>query len=121
LDDFEQALNTRFKINLVIDDKSSETYRDSLVQVYLFEKLHVLVDGKEKKRVFVGSEIEEDALWCYIEYAGIKKFKSLEVRSTLLLETFEDQANIIHFSYGDSEKSIKLDKLRRSGVFTPQR
>ena len=58
-------------------------------------------------------------MWCYIEYKGVKKFKSLELRSTVLTETFDDQANIIHFIYGDYDKSIKLDKLKSTGTFEP--
>jgi hypothetical protein len=118
LNDFEQALNKKYAVNLIIDDKSTLAYRDSLIQAYLFENIKLKVDGKEKKRVYVGSEIEEDAIWCFIEYVGVKKYKSITITSTVLLETFEDQANIIHFAYGDREKSIKLDKLKSSGTFT---
>jgi hypothetical protein len=117
LDDFEQLLNEKYKINLIIDDESTKAYRDSLIQVYLFESISLIIDGKEKKRYYVGNEIEDDAMWCYIEYKGVKKFKSLNIKSTVLLETFEDQANIIHFTYGDYDKSIKLDKLKTTGTF----
>ena len=120
LDDFEQALNKKYDINLIIDDESTLAYRDSLIQDYLFTSIKLKVDGKEKKRVYIGSEIEEDAIWCYIEYEGVKKYKSITITSTVLLETFEDQANIIHFTYGDKEKSIKLDKLKITGTFTPE-
>ena len=118
LDDFELALNNKYGLGLVLDDESTKSYRDSLIQLYLFEKIQLKVDGKEKKRVFVGSEIEEDALWCYIEYEGVSGFNSIEIQSTVLLETFDDQANIIHFSYGEYEKSIKLDKLNTVGKFS---
>ena len=121
LDDFEQALNKKYKSNLIIDNESTKVFRDSLIQVYLFESIHLSIDGKEKKRVFIGNEIEDDAMWCYIEYKGVKKFKSLELRSTVLIETFDDQANIIHFSYGDYDKSIKLDKLKSTGTFEPDK
>lgn len=110
LDDLEQGLSKRFNINLIIDDQSTLAYRDSLIQVYLFEKLNMTFDGKEKKRVYVGNEVEEDAMWCYIEYSGIKKLNSIEIRSTVLLETFDDQGNIFHIKVNDFEKSIKLDK-----------
>ena len=119
LNDFEQALNKKFGVNLIIDDEATIAFRDSLIQVYLFEHIKISVDGKEKKRVFIGSEIEEDAIWCYIEYTGVKKFKSLTITSTVLLETFKDQANIIYFKKGEYEKSIKLDNLKTTGTFTP--
>ena len=112
LDDLEQTLSKKFKINMIIDDITKIEYRDSLIQVYLFENLNITFDGKEKKRVYIGNEVEEDAMWCYIEYSGVKKFNSVEVRSTVLLETFDDQGNIIHFKHENFEKSIKLDKTK---------
>jgi len=118
IDDLEKVLSKKYQINLIIDDKSQAAVRDSLIEAYIFENLQLLVDGKSKKRVYIGNEIEEDGMWCYIEYEGVKKFSSLEVRSTVFLETFEDQANIIHFKYNDYEKSIKLDFAKKSGTFS---
>ena len=119
LDDLEQTLNEKYRVNLVIDDELSKVYRDSLIKVYLFESLQISIDGKEKKGIYIGNEIEDDAMWCYIEFKGIKKFKSLKIKSSVLIETFEDQANIIHFTYGEYEKSIKLDKIKTTGTFKP--
>jgi hypothetical protein len=110
LDDLEQALSKTFSVNLIIDDENTIEFRDSLIQVYVLEHLDMTFDGSEKKRAYVGNEVEEDAMWCYIEYSGIKKFSTLEIRSTVLLKAFDDQDNIIHLKHGDFEKSIKLDK-----------
>jgi len=118
IDDLEQALNKTYKVNLTIDGKTENKLVDSLINDYLKEHLRLAVDGKFKKRVFIGSEIVEDGIWCYIEYEGIKKIKSVEVTSTVFLEIFKDQANIIHFKQGDREKSIKLDVNNKSGKFT---
>ncbi|RLD24090.1 MAG: hypothetical protein DRI71_03585 [Bacteroidetes bacterium] len=118
LDDLEQALSKKFKINMIIDDENTMAYRDSLIQVYLLESLSITFDSKEKKRVYIGNEVEEDAMWCYLEYHGVKKISSIEVRSTVLLETFNDQANIIHFKYGEFEKSIKLDQSKIRSIIS---
>lgn len=120
LDDLEKALNEKYDINIAIDDMSTEAYRDSIIHVYLFETLNLIIDGKVRNRNYIGNEIEEDAMWCYIEYEGIKTFKTLEMTNRVLLETFDDQANIVHFSYGESEKSVKLDKLNFTTVFMPE-
>lgn len=118
IDDLEQALNERFSTNLVIDDESTGILRDSLIQIYILENITILIDGKEKNRTYIGNEIEDDALWSYIEYTGIQKLDTLDIRNTILLDIFDDQANIIHFTAGDYEKSIKLDKLRTSSIIT---
>ena len=117
LDDFEDALNSTYATSLIIDDSARKGERDSLIQLYLFDHLKILVDGKEKKPNYLGSEFEEDGIWCYIEYEGIKKVKSLEVTSTVLLNQFDDQANIIHYIHEGYEKSVKLDDKNLSVTF----
>ena len=117
IDDLEQVLNKTYGVNITIDGNTESGLLDSLINDYLSEHLRLVVDGKIKKRVYIGSEIEEDGIWCYVEYEGIKKIRSIEVTSTVFLETFKDQANIIHFTQGDYEKSIKLDRNNKSGIF----
>ena len=43
--------------------------------------------------------------------------KVVEVRSTVLLESFEDQANIIYFKTDNYDKSRKLDNTITSTTF----
>ena len=118
IDDFKAGLKERFDIDLVLEDESTASFRDSLIQIYILENISILVDGKEKKRTYVGNEFEEDAIWCYLEYVGVKKLAVLEVKNTILFDTYDDQANIIHFSSGEYEKSIKLDQLRDEAKIT---
>lgn len=118
LDDFEEALNKRFGGNIIIDELPV-VKRDSLIDIYLSEKLIITTDGKEKKRTYLGSEFEEDGVWCYIEYVGVKKVKLLSVQSTVLQELFDDQANIIHYKQGEYERSVKLDKVKIHIDFSP--
>jgi hypothetical protein len=117
MDDFEAALNKRFEVNLVIDDSKVLPMRDSLIALYLNEKLAIRVNGKEVDHRYIGSEIEEDGIWCYIEYPGVKKIKSIEVRSSVFLEQFDDQANIVYFQVYGKEKNIKLDRKKSTYLF----
>lgn len=119
LDDLELTLNNRFEASFVIDDIATTSILDSLVSTYMEEHFKIHVDGKIQQGNFLGSEIEEDALWCYIEFEGVRKIKSIEITSTVLLESFEDQANIIHFKANEFEKSTKLDRLKHSTRITP--
>jgi hypothetical protein len=120
LDDLEITLNKRYNQRLVIDDPGTISLRDSLLANYLSESLIIIVNGKTHTGNYLGSEIEEDGLWCYIEFEGIRKLKSIEIINTVLLETFDDQANIIHFATGDYEKSTKLDRARQSVIISPE-
>ena len=112
IDDFTAGLKERFDIELVLEDESTASLRDSLIEIYILENILILVDGKEKKRTYVGNEFEEDGIWCYLEYVSVKKIALLEVKNTILFDTYDDQANIIHFNSGEYEKSIKLDQRK---------
>lgn len=117
LDDLETALNNGFEAGLIIDDEAMKDQRDSLIELYLANKLEVLVDGKTKPANYLGSEFEEDGIWCYIEIEGVRKVKEIKVISTILFEVFDDQANIIHFKQNDFERSVKLDSKSPSFTF----
>lgn len=118
LDDLEQALNNTFGTQLIIDNESNNALRDSLIEQYLVGRLSITVDGKKKDSEFLGSEFEEDGIWCYLEIKGVKKIKQLVVASTILFEEFDDQANIIHFKINEYEKSVKLDRDNWQIIFT---
>lgn len=117
LDDLEETLNERFKITIDVTNPKRPAYRDSLIQVYLFENINITVDGKTKKRTYIGNEIEEDGMWCYIEYFGVKNINSLEITNTVFFDKFDDQANIIHLKYAGKTRSLKLDRATPSDVF----
>ena len=118
LDDLEQTLNKVYGTKLIIDDEELQTKRDSLIRVYLAERLKFKVDGKPRIANYLGSDFEQDGIWCYLEIEKVKKVKNLEVTNTVLFEEFDDQANIIHFKYGEHERSVKLDRKNPNVMFT---
>ena len=117
LDDLEETLNQRFNIIIDVTNPKDPDYRDSLIQVYLFENIQITVDGKSKKRTYIGNEIEEDGMWCYIEYYGVKNMNTVEITNTVFFDKFDDQANIIHLKYAGKTKSLKLDLRTPKDVF----
>ena len=67
---------------------------------------------------FIGKELEDDALWVYFESSGFDEMPSLTVESTLFLEVFHDQSNMVHYSKDDQVVlSTVLNKEVRSHLF----
>lgn len=81
---------------------------DQLVKEYLSDKFIVRVDKKLGKQNFLGHEIEGPAIICYIEIENIKKFNSLEFTNRVILETHEDQSNLINVNFQSKVKSLRL-------------
>lgn len=84
---------------------------------YLSKNLDISVNGNQIEVVYLGYEEEGDGLWCYMEAEKIKKVKTLEVKNTILLETFEDQTNIVHLEFEKKIKSTKLDSKTTEHLF----
>jgi len=95
---------------------------DQLVKDYLADKLKVKVDKKLVKTNYLGHEIEGPAMICYIEIENIKKFSSIEITNKVILETHEDQSNLVNVNFRDKVKSLRLtnDNPTQSVSFKPQ-
>ncbi len=57
---------------------------------------------------FLGWEIEEDAVWCYLEANNTHPQKNIWVCNTLLFEQFSGQTHFVHCLFNGTRKSHKL-------------
>lgn len=85
---------------------------DNFLEKYMLSSLSFQVNGKPTEPTYLGYEVEGEGLWSYIEIEGVKKIKTLDVRNTILLETYDDQTNLVHFEHNDNVQSAKLDKSK---------
>jgi hypothetical protein len=118
VDDFEQTLNKRFDVYLDILAEKDTKSIDSLVEVYINERFSVKIDGKEEELVYLGSELEDNVIWCYQEIYKVKKPKTFEVENTIMFESFDDQSNLIHTTVKGELKSLRLHTNQKKDVVT---
>ncbi|MEQ9423589.1 MAG: hypothetical protein RJQ09_04165 [Cyclobacteriaceae bacterium] len=116
IDDLEQTLNRRFEGNLNLLDPAQKSNVDDLVNKYLGENLRFWVNGREVEFVYWGSEMENNAIWTYIEITGITSLEKLEIENSVMLEIFDDQIQLMHVNNGDEVKSMKLYKDHAYGT-----
>ena len=119
LDDLEETL--KFWSNDpgidVLEPVNQHEFQEMLGE-YILEKFNVLANGKSRELNYLGSEIEDDVMYCYVEIPGIKKLKSIEVTNTILMDLYTDQVNIIHIIHNNETKSLKLDRNQRTDLLT---
>lgn len=120
IDDLE--LSIRKKVNdpeLDLLEPGNGKTTDNLVKDYLTETVKLKVDKKAVKINYLGHEIEGPAMICYIEIENIKKFTTIEVTNRVILETHDDQSNLVNVNYKDKVKTIRLtnDKPTSSVTF----
>jgi len=97
IDDLEEALRQQGADKLFICTEKESEKAEGYIYKYLQQKLKISLDDKAVDFSFVGKEVSEDlvAVWCYLEVENIESFKKLYVKNNTLLETFDDQKNII--------------------------
>jgi len=112
-DDLEEAMNQegfRKEGQAYIDvlNPKDRQQLDVYVEEYIRQRMEMKVNGQAVQPVFLGQEMEDMAMWCYLEVKDVEKINSIRVRSSIMTEIFDDQINIVHVNYGGAIKSMKL-------------
>lgn len=114
-DDLETSIRTqRNNPDLDLLNPAQST-TDELVKQYVLERFAVLLDGKKQMLNFLGTQQEDDALLCFIQVRGVKKWKTIEVMNSVITETYDDQSNLVHVTVGNTVRSLRLMKNNPSG------
>jgi len=101
-DDLEAALEADTSEKLWIGDPEREVIAtDSLLAIYFDKKLTLNINGKERKAVFLGKELEADVTWCYLEIQDVPAVKSVSIDNRILMELFDDQESSASSSFGN--------------------
>lgn len=118
LDDLELALTEWSSERVDVLNPTDSKKLDEMIGKYISEKTVYTLNGKTVSANYLGSEKEESVMYCYQVITDVKKVKSLKVRNTLLMETYDDQKNIVHIECGDQMKSLKLSDSETWGEVT---
>lgn len=95
IDDMETAINDIHQINLQLDTKKELPESNKYFEQYLKKHLFFKADTTKLNFQYLGKEYEGDNIFFYLEIPKVKNFKNLEVHSTILLQHFPKQQNLI--------------------------
>ncbi|MEM7106740.1 MAG: DUF6702 family protein [Bacteroidota bacterium] len=118
LDDLESQI--RLDLNqpgLDITQPDNGRTLHQMTESYLIKRLSFEINGKPREFNYLGNEIEGDVILCYIEIEKVKKLKTIKVRSSILVDLFDDQVNIVHVEVDDKIRSMKLTPTNKSEEF----
>lgn len=107
-DDLEDALlqATGKKVDLLNPSRQAEN--EQLIANYLLQHLKIRTEGVERPWRFVGSEINADAIWCYMVATDVPTFQQAAVFNAVLFQVRKDQVNIMHFINQGKRQSYRL-------------
>ena len=118
IDDLELAIQKELnQSDLDIMTPKNGSTTDKLVGYYLNKHMKLKIDGKYQKLNYLGHEVEDVALICYIEIENVKKIKTLEVFNDVITIIHTDQSNLVHVTYKSPVKSARLIGEKPSEVF----
>lgn len=109
IDDLEKALTEEDKApTLFLNTKKENQKGDTYIKSYINKHFRITINDEQVIGNYLGKEYENDVCWMYIEYPNIKKPKNISIQNTMLLDTYSDQANIVHFKSGTTKHSKAL-------------
>ena len=108
-DDFESALENKYRTKIDILKPANRKEVDKLIQDYLSRHLKLVVNGKPVSMNYLGYEIQEDGAWCYLEVPKVNRISKIEITDDILFDEHESQVNMLHVTVKGNRKSTKLD------------
>jgi hypothetical protein len=117
-DDLETSIRTQQNSPDLDLLNPAQSTTDELVKDYVLQRFSVSLDNKKQALNFLGTEVEGDALLCYIQVRSVKKWRTIEVLNSIVTEIYEDQSNLVHVTVGEKVRSLRLMKNNPSGKIT---
>ena len=102
------------KMNLGTQEEPSSA-NDELMR-YVESGFGIKVNEKQIVLNYLGKEKEDDATWVYLESEKVGRIKSITVTNTLLIEMFDDQANLINLKVDGENEALTLRREQVSGT-----
>lgn len=106
MDDLQDALYKQFKYKADLTKQSEE--QDSLLELYIQERVSIRYSDHDIHLIWIGYEIEKEAVWCYFEGNIKHSGTRIDMRNKLLYDYLPKQSNIIHCYLNKKRKSYKL-------------
>ncbi len=117
-DDLEIALGDVYDAQVDFLKPADKKALEKMAENYLLSNNQILINGKKINLSYLGYEIEEEAVWFYLESEKIPNPKNVEIKNDILLKHFEGQQNIVNFYKEKKPKSLILYKGKERGTLT---
>ncbi|MGN6508097.1 MAG: DUF6702 family protein [Chitinophaga sp.] len=116
-DDLENALKKYNHTSLDLTKPKDRPAADTMIARYLRRHFSLSADGKALPLQYLGYQISEDAVWCFLEHAPMAPFKHLDIHNDVLYAEHDTQGHMIHLIVNDRRKSTKIDNPKAAASF----
>jgi len=118
VEDLEETLQSEGQPKLNLGEKNEINNSQKYLLTYLKNHFEIYVNNEKRKYEYVGKEVEDDAVWIYLEIKEVKEISELGVMNSIIIDKYEGQTNLIHTNIDGQKKSLILNKARVSDKLT---
>ena len=115
IDDIDLALEKKYNKKYYLGTSKETAESIDFLKKYLKEKFTIKVNGQPKEIIFLGKEIEDNVLICYLTVKDVEKVTSLEIKDTVLMELYQQQ-HIFHTIILGNKQSLLLTSDKNQGL-----
>ena len=108
-DDLESDIEKENNLRIDILKPQNKDLINDLISKYLKKHIQIKVNGKITSLKYLGYEIQEEAIWCYLEASNINKVSTIEIDNHVLYNLHKEQINMMNVMVNGKRQSIKLD------------
>ena len=118
VDDFEDVLEARYSIPMILLPNEETKEADKWIERYINQKLNLAIEDEELQLNYLGKRLEDDRIYLYIEVENLSSFNSISVENLILTDLYEEQKNLVHVKNKNKTESKVLTKANSSHTFT---
>jgi hypothetical protein len=113
IDDLEKGLEKKYNKKIHLATKEEIPEAKDFIKGYLNQRVQANVNNKTSEVVFLGAEVENDVLICYLKIDFSEKITTFELFNNVLTEIYADQQNLIHTNINNTKRSFLLTKSEK--------
>lgn len=106
--DLEDVLSALYKKKVDLINSKDKKENEVLMTDYLKKRFIVEVNAVQRSFVFIGYEVEEEAVWMHLEFKKVETPLKVRISNRLLYDKLPAQTNIVHFEYKGEKRSSKV-------------
>jgi hypothetical protein len=110
VDDIENAIDNKNNIILELGNDRMLKNADTYLKTYLLDNFKITINNKDKSVRYLGNEVEKDIIFFYLEVDSIPQIINLQLENKILLNTFDDQQNVVRLEINGQKKTTVLKK-----------
>jgi hypothetical protein len=119
IDDFEKTLQNKLQQpELDILQPKNGLTTDQMAEKYLIEHVKISLDNKAQLIDYLGHEREGEAFIFYFVVSKVKKWKTIQISNDVIMETHDDQSNLVHVTVKEDVKSLRLTREKSADKLT---